>query len=110
MSYFFDVSEQGHTYRVGIHGGPGLNTLTNAYLEKYGLPVSRRADYMDSLERLRDQRVDIFIGCHPGQNDTLAKRAAMTEKRNPFIDPEAWPRFLAELERNARELFGPGAT
>jgi hypothetical protein len=25
--------------------------------------------------------------------------------RNPFVDRTAWPAFLGELERNAREVF-----
>ena len=107
MSYFFDVVEDGRTYRVGIHGGPGLNTLSEEYLRQYGLPLSRRDDYMRSLKRLREHHVDIFIGAHPGQNDTLGKRERMTETENPFIDPTAWPAYLDELEASARAAFGP---
>ena len=106
MSFFFDVEEGGRTYTAASHGGPGLNTLTDEYLAKYGLPASRRQDYLASLQRLGKRHVDIFIGCHPGQSDTLEKRAAMTPIHNPFIDPQAWPRFLSGLERKARDLFG----
>jgi len=105
MSYFFEVTEEGHTYRVGINGGPGLNTLTDEYLDRYGLPRSRRYQYMDSLEKMRKRTVDIQLGAHPGQNDTLGKHAAMTDAINPFIDGEAWPRFLDRLETSARSAF-----
>jgi len=106
ISYFFDVEEQGKTFRVGINGGPGLNTLTTEYMEKYGLPMSRREDYMKSLRRMQGREVDIFIGAHPGQNGTLEKRAEMTDSRNPFIDRDAWPRFLGGLEAAAAKQFG----
>jgi metallo-beta-lactamase class B len=106
MAYFFQVEDGGQSYRAGIHGGPGLNTLTAEYLDKYGLPHSRRADYMRSLARLQEQEVDVFIGAHPGQNQTLAKRARMGEGSNPFVDPAAWPAYLADLERNARAALG----
>jgi len=46
MSYFFDVVEKERKYTAGIHGGPGLNTLTGEYLERYGLLPSRRHDYV----------------------------------------------------------------
>jgi len=106
MAYFFQVEDEGQVYTAGIHGGPGINTLTREYLEGYGLPFSRRADYMSSLERLKERSVGIFIGAHPAQNATLDKRARMGKGRNPFVDPAAWPAFLAELERNARLAFG----
>lgn len=108
MAYFFQVEDEGQHYRVGIHGGPGLNTLTPEYLDKYGLPYSRRSDYKRSLERLKGQKVDVFIGAHPGQNQTLAKRARMGKGDNPFVDPAAWPAYLAGLEENARAAFGLG--
>jgi metallo-beta-lactamase class B len=107
MAYFFETVDRGRIYRVGIHGGPGLNTLTDVYLLDYGLPTSRRVDYMTSLRRLQEERVDIQLGAHPAQNDTLGKRARMAEQRNPFIDGAAWSRFLEDLETRAREAFGP---
>ncbi len=106
MSYFFKVRHEGRDYAAGIHGGPGLNTLSDEYLRKYALPSTTRQDYMRSLEKLKSRRVDIFIGAHPGQNDTLGKRDRMTEDRNPFLDETAWPTFLDQLERNAKQLFG----
>lgn len=105
MSYFFEIIESGRTYTVGIHGGPGLNTLSEEYLRKYGLPMSRRTDYMRSLERLKERQVDIFIGAHPGQNATLAKRSLMKEGKNPFLDRTAWQMYLGTLETNARAQF-----
>jgi hypothetical protein len=108
MSYFFGIQDRNKTYTVGMHGAPGLNTLTDEYLRQYGLPASRRDDYMTSLERLRQRTVDVFIGAHPGQNDTLGKRTRITGEENPFVDPTAWPAFLQDLSEAAREAFGTG--
>jgi len=105
MAYFLDIVETGRHYTVGLHGAPGLNTLTVEYLEQYGLPLNRRAAYVASLERLKRQKVDIFIGAHPGQNDTLGKGSRLKEGANPFIDSSAWPSFLRQLEENARSAF-----
>jgi len=105
MAFFFEVEHEGATKTVGMHGGPGLNTLSDAYLTAYGLPMTAKRDYMASLARLRSRRVDLFIGAHPGQNDTLGKRERMTDDVNPFIDPDAWPQFLDGLERSATAAF-----
>ncbi|HUT75785.1 MAG TPA: MBL fold metallo-hydrolase [Armatimonadota bacterium] len=102
MSYFFSVEESGRAWRVGIHGGPGVNTLTDEYMRKHNLPSSRRDDYLRTLFRLREQTVDICIGAHPGQNQTFDRQAAKTEDHNPFIDPGSWRAFLDQLDARAR--------
>lgn len=105
MSFFFMTEDGGRPLRVGMHGGPGLNTLTASYLRKRGLRLSRREDYLRSLGRLKRERVDVFIGAHPAQNGTLEKRMRMTARHNPFIDPTAWPAFLSSLEASALAAF-----
>ena len=104
MSFFFSVSD-GNDYTVGIHGGPGVNTLTSEYLTKYHLSRDTRRLYLESLQKLKNRNVDIFIGAHPGQNDTLGKQERMTGDSNPFVSREAWPEFLSQLEINADEAF-----
>jgi len=108
MAFFFEMTEKGEKYTVGMHGGPGLNTLQDAYMEKNSLPKSRREDYMKSLMRLKERTVDITLGAHPGQSNTFGKRDGMTEERNPFIDREFWPKLLERLEVGARKNFGLG--
>jgi metallo-beta-lactamase class B len=106
MAFFFEVTDGGQTYTVGLHGAPGLNTLTDEYLERYNLPASRRQDYLASLEKLKARKVDIQLGAHPAQNHTLRRREAMSADHNPFIDANSWPRFLEVLETRARAAFG----
>ena len=106
VSYFFDVEELGQTARVGLHGGPGLNTLQDEYMQKNNLTMKWREDYWASLKKLRDQTVDIFIGAHPGQNRTFAKQKSHTEESNPFIAPEDWLNNLDKLEANYIPDFG----
>ena len=103
FAYLFTIRDGAWAYRAGLHGGPGLNTLTDEYLTRYGLPQSLRQAYLDSLDRLKREPVDILLGAHPSQNDTLGKRARQTGTHNPFLDPLAWPAYLADLERRARE-------
>ena len=106
MSWFLDAEEGGRTHRVGFHGGPGLNTLSDEFLTRRGLPKSWRDAYMQSVEKMKREQVDVFLGIHPSQSDTLGRQARRTPEANPFIDPAAWPAFLDGLDESARELFG----
>ncbi len=107
MSYFFEVVDKGQKYRVGLMGGPGLNTLTDQYAQTYGLDMNpRRAAYFASLERLMRERVDIQIGAHPGQSHTFEKHARASDESNPFVNPNDWPAFLEMLRENAEDHFG----
>ena len=101
------MESEGNTYRVGTHGGPGLNTLSNDYLDRNGLSYDRRKAYLESLQKLKKEKVDIFISIHPGQNKILEKAEAVKDGRgNPFISASDWDRTLDVLEKSAIELFG----
>jgi len=98
ISYFFEVTEEGKSYRAGIHGGPGLNTLSDEYLAQYGLSESRREDYRRSLQKLKKEKVDVFIGAHPDQSDTFEKLAKRTDENNTFINTNDFRIFLEGIE------------
>lgn len=95
LSFFFDLSADGKTHRVGMHGGSGTNTLERAYLEKHGLPFSLRDDFRESLVKLRNEPVDLFIGNHPEQCDTAGRFERIQRgETDAFVDPAAWGTFL----------------
>lgn len=91
MSYFFNVTDGTETYRAGLHGGMGINTLSSEFLNQYALPFSLRDDFRNSMLRLNQEKVDIFLGNHMQHNHTLAK-ANMLKDGNPhaFINPNEW--------------------
>ena len=53
-----------------MHGGLGINSLSDQYLDKYGLPRSLQKAYCESLRRLKGIEVDITLPSHP---DTIEK-------------------------------------
>lgn len=106
MSPFFDVTEDGVTYRVGMFGGAGVGSLQKAFLEERGLPTDCREKYVDSVKKLMNEKVDVFIGNHVWNNDTEGKIEKLGKsEKNPFVDPEEWQRFLEERLEEAEELF-----
>jgi metallo-beta-lactamase class B len=94
MSFFFEVFYKGKSYTCGTHGGLGLNSMMKEFLDAYGLSYDCRDAFVKGLDRVRNRKVEIFIGNHVGNNDTLGKAAKMTEDYNPFIDETAWPTFI----------------
>nr|WP_319513872.1 MBL fold metallo-hydrolase [uncultured Cohaesibacter sp.] len=105
-SFFFDAtSEEGKTYRCGLHGGIGLNTLSNAFLKEHSLPKSYQSDYLHSLQALRDLKIDISLGSHPIHVRMLDRVPEITENHNPFYEPELWPRFIDDLIEKAKIEF-----
>ena len=91
ISFFFNTTENGKTYRVGMFGGAGANTLKSG---AFDFENCRQA-YKHSLQRLKQEKVDVFIGNHVWNNDTLNKSKILFETgKNTFIDDTLWGKFL----------------
>ena len=102
ISFFFDAEEDGKIYRVGSFGGAGANTLVPS---KYDFENPREA-YFASLERLKKEKVDVFIGNHTWNNGTYEKiEAAKDSKENPFIDDTLWVKFLTACENRLKDII-----
>lgn len=93
-SFFFDMQESGRSYRCGMHGGIGVNTLTKDFLESHGLPMALQKDFADNLERMRREKVDVPIGSHTNHCAMLEKCARIGKGANPFIDPDGFQRLI----------------
>ncbi len=97
ISLFFNVEENGKKYRAGMFGGAGTNTLSPENYEYDGCVDH----YFASLERLRKEKVDIFIGNHVHNNNTVEKAEILRSTgENRFLDDTAWKKFLDGCERN----------
>lgn len=89
-SFFYETEENGVKLRVGTFGGAGLNTLVP---EKYDFEGAREA-YFASLARLREEKVDVYLGNHTWNNDTYRKSKAFKEGPNPFINSKLFATVL----------------
>ncbi len=106
MSYFFNVSDGSKTFRAGMHGGAGMNSLAGDFLREYGLPLSLRDDFLRGLERCKSEHVDITLGNHVGSNDTLGKAARVNSGETlAFVDPSEWERYLERCKTNLLKVI-----
>ena len=103
ISVFFDVEENGQTYRVGMFGGAGANSLVPECKTYY---EGAREDYLNSVERLMNEKVDVFIGNHCWNNNTDGKAEILKHgENNPFIDSNEWQKFLLFCHRRCENLI-----
>lgn len=102
ISFFFKTEENGITYNVGTFGGAGANTLAKGAFDYDNC----RADYRNSLNRLREKQVDVFIGNHVWNNDTESKGELLLKTgENKFIDSEIWGKFLDYCENRLNSVI-----
>lgn len=109
MSFFFNVTDGEKTYTAAMFGGAGVKPMTMRFLNSYGLPLSYRDDFAESLKKVWDEKVDISIGNHQGDVDTLGKYAKMKSgEGNPFVDASEWKKQLAFFKKRYEEMIESG--
>lgn len=105
MAFFFDVTDGIHRYRAAMHGGVGMNSMRKEFLERYQLSESIRELFVPAIDRLMQEPVDILLGNHVGNNDTIGKASQITETENPFIDKTAWKHFLTAVKEKYYKMI-----
>lgn len=89
IACFFDITDGNNIKRVGYYGGFGFNTLQKDFLAEIGdNDFNMRKLYLQSLKKVWNEKVDIFMGNHTSNVNLLEKRRYMLENpnKNPFID------------------------
>ncbi len=65
-----------------------------------------REDYRKSISRLKEKKVDVFIGNHVWNNDTENKGEILRKTgENKFIDSDIWCGFLSCCEKRLDEVI-----
>ena len=107
ISAFFDVADGERTLRAGYYGGFGFNTLQKSYLDDIGdTEYKMRKTYLKSLEKVRNQHVDLFLGNHCVNNDTLGRAQRLRAgDKDAFIDDKAWGEYLDSKKKALLELM-----
>jgi len=109
-SFFFETEENGMRLRVGMFGGASANQLRKDYLDQRGLPYSQRDQFFESVERLREEHVDVFLGNHSWQNQTRETyEKSLTCAENPFVDSTRWGIFLDKCKRHLEQVIAEEA-
>ena len=82
-----------------MFGGGGLKPMEFKYLNKYNLPYSLRSDFINSINKVYNEKVEIHLGNHLGDNRHREKIKNIKNKGNPFVDIKTWKWFLDKRKK-----------
>jgi len=102
MSFFITLSDG---TVAGMHGGTGTNTLTSDFLRRYGLSFDCRRQYKESVDKLWNEKVDLVLGNHPEQSDTLGKMVRILNGETDVRSREDWYALLKETEGKYQRIM-----
>ncbi len=93
-----------------IDTGNGLILIDTGYADTLAKGAfdydNCRADYRNSLNRLSEKLVDVFIGNHVWNNDTEPKGELLLKTgENKFIDNKIWHEFLDFCEKRLDDVI-----
>jgi len=107
MSYFFNICCEGERELVAAtHGGIGINTMSKKFLEEYGLPLCLRDKFLEGLDEMRKETVDVFIPNHQDQWDTIGRYERLINgEKDAFVDKSSWPAYLDMAEQRIKQML-----
>ena len=83
---------------AAMHGGIGTNSMASAFLLEYDLPFDCRRKFKEGLKRLAEEHVDLVLGNHAEQTNTLGKMLKV-KAGHEVLDTEEWACFLAKCDK-----------
>lgn len=102
MSFFITLSD---STVAAMHGGIGTNSMQSSFLNRYGLSFDCRKKFKAALGKLSGVKVDLVLGNHPNQNDTLGKMTRVLGGESDILDTEEWDRFLKFVDSVIDDLM-----
>lgn len=104
-SFFIeDTDSEGKVLTVALHGGVGPNTMTNEYLDRYGLNWGLRSRFIADCLAMRSIHADISLPSHPAHGDLFNRLSADSNDYTSLIDPEEWAKFLDIRRKFAEQV------
>lgn len=106
MSYLFNVTDGVNSYIAGLHGGIGINTMCREFLDKYNLSYECREQFINAMDRVKAEKVDIFLGNHMGHNHTPEKYEMLCKgNKKAFINQKEWAEFAEWSKQNLLKMM-----
>lgn len=108
-SFFWEEENpvNGEKYQIGLHGGVGVNTMTDDYYKASRYLTSALRDrFLADAVWLREIPVDIALPSHPNQIEILDRAGQYTHENQPYLDRAVWAEFVDERVRQVKAVTG----
>ena len=103
MTYIFNTTVDGKECVAATFGGAGLGALTLPHICYNEFPENLPEMMLESIDRVIDEKVDLVLGNHPGNNNVIANcEKQLAEGGNPFVNSERWRTFLVNLRESVK--------
>lgn len=105
-SFFWsETSGAGKEWKIGMHGGVGPNTMSDAYYKtSRGMTAALRTRYISDMEKLKERPVDISLPSHPNQIEIFDRAGRYSTEPDCYVDSTIWPQFIARHQEQAMRL------
>ena len=91
---------------AGTFGGAGVSAMRLHSMLHYELPLDMPQRMLSSLDKIKDEPVEVHLGNHPYNSHTLEKRERqLKEGGNPFVDASTWPEFVADIRQKSLKIM-----
>lgn len=90
---------------AGMFGGVGTGPLRSQFLKRYGLSFDCRRQFRESLDKLWNEKVDLVLGNHPEQSNTLEKMIRILNGEADVTNPEEWQALLKAAEKDYQRVL-----
>ena len=103
MTYIFNTTVDGQECIAATFGGAGLGAITLPHICYNEFPANLPEMMLESIDRVIDERVDLVLGNHPGNNNVIGNREKqLLEGGNPFVNSARWNTFLTNLRESVK--------
>lgn len=106
MSMFLTLHVNGAPHLAGMFGGAGLNTLSDEFFAAHPhFPKTMRELYVQSIDKILNEPVEIHLGNHLGDNNGKEKMLHADDPVNPYLAENTWRPFLLKRRTQVEQLI-----
>jgi metallo-beta-lactamase class B len=104
-TFIFHMKVDGQDVTAAMHGGLGLNGLTEPELKENRLPLSLQKEYIRGLNEMIKRKVDIVLPSHNHNYDMLGRYDAKPGDETVFYDKDGWRNMLQGMLEKAKTVI-----
>ena len=95
--FYEDRDADGKVYRVGLHGGMGVNTMVDECFATKEEAERERGAFRAMMEGLKGMPIDITITNHAGNIRMSERMGEDKTDFRPFVDPAFWDAHIDRI-------------